>query len=38
MTSNRSHEFINKLDPSYLREGRINLIFELIKDQLNIGI
>jgi hypothetical protein len=31
MTSNRSPEFINNLDPSYLREGRVNLIFELTK-------
>ena len=32
MTSNKSHEFINQLDPSYLRKGRINLILELNQD------
>jgi hypothetical protein len=29
MTSNRSSEFINSLDPSYLRKGRVDAIFEL---------
>jgi len=29
MTSNRSPEFINTLDPSYLRKGRVDGIFEL---------
>jgi len=32
MTSNRSNEFINNLDSSYLRKGRINLIFELVNE------
>jgi hypothetical protein len=35
MTSNRSNEFINELDSSYLREGRVNLIFELVKDNID---
>jgi ATP-dependent 26S proteasome regulatory subunit len=29
MTSNRSPDFISSLDPSYLRKGRVDGIFEL---------
>uniref|UniRef100_A0A6C0JXK1 ATPase AAA-type core domain-containing protein n=1 Tax=viral metagenome TaxID=1070528 RepID=A0A6C0JXK1_9ZZZZ len=29
LTSNKSPEFINSLDPSYIREGRVDLTFEL---------
>jgi hypothetical protein len=30
LTSNKSPEFIKDMDPSYIREGRINLTFEMI--------
>lgn len=33
MTSNKSPEFINNLDPSYLRGGRTNIIKELKKEE-----
>jgi hypothetical protein len=33
MTSNKSVKFINELDQSYLRKGRVNLTFELNSDQ-----
>jgi hypothetical protein len=33
MTSNKSPEYVNNLDPSYLRKGRVDLIFELTEDQ-----
>jgi hypothetical protein len=40
MTSNKSHEFINQLDTSYLRQGRVDLIFELkidpVENQMQI--
>jgi hypothetical protein len=29
MTSNRGPEFINSLDPSYIRKGRVDLTFEM---------
>ena len=29
LTSNKSPEFINELDPCYIRKGRVDLIFEL---------
>ena len=29
MTTNKNPEFINNLDPSYLREGRVDIICEL---------
>jgi hypothetical protein len=29
LTSNRSPEFIEELDPSYIRKGRVDLIFEM---------
>ena len=29
MTSNKTPEFIREIDPSYIREGRVDLIFEL---------
>jgi len=32
LTSNKSADFINELDSSYLRKGRVDLIFELIED------
>ena len=32
LTSNKSSDFINELDSSYLRKGRVDLIFELIED------
>lgn len=31
LTSNRTPEFINDLDPSYIRDGRINKMFEIKK-------
>jgi hypothetical protein len=33
MTSNKSPEYVNQLDSSYLRKGRVDLIFELTEDQ-----
>jgi len=29
MTSNKSPDFINRLDPSYMRQGRVDLMFEV---------
>ena len=29
LTSNRGPEFVRALDPSYIREGRVDLILEL---------
>jgi hypothetical protein len=33
MTSNRGPEFVRALCPSYLREGRVDMVFELQKQQ-----
>jgi hypothetical protein len=35
MTSNRSPQFINQLDPSYLRSSRVNLFFEMTESLEN---
>jgi len=34
LTSNRSPDYIREMDPSYIREGRVDLIFELGKIEL----
>ena len=35
MTSNRGPEFINSLDTSYIRKGRVDLTFEMTESLID---
>ena len=36
LTTNKTPEFIREIDPSYIREGRVDLIFEVLPNKIDI--